>query len=76
MRYRMRFQETGTNWLTTKQTRQPGPQDQQEWPERNPTTGSLSTAKLAPFFAAADTCGPKRSSHGKIAAWQAAVSGR
>src|SRR5712691_8368765 len=26
-------------------------------PERNPTPGSLSTAKLVPFFAAADTRG-------------------
>jgi hypothetical protein len=27
-------------------------------PERNPTPGSLSTAKLVPFFAASDTGGP------------------
>ena len=42
------------NWLPQNKRRS-GPQDQQEWPARNPTTGSLSTAKLAPFFAAADT---------------------
>ena len=29
-------------------------------PERNPTPGSLSTAKLVPFFAAADSQGPEK----------------
>jgi hypothetical protein len=50
----MQFPGTGTNWLQ-KTCAVAGPQDQQKWPDCNLTTGSLSPAKLAPFFAATDT---------------------